>query len=71
MTAEEGGVILLAVERERRRDARSLGLGGSDEGITPEDLYALAAKFETEIGGVYCFVAAALRQQAAEIEGRE
>lgn len=63
-------VILLGPERERRRpSARALGLTGPAAGdVTAEDLRALAAKFEDEIGGIYRYVAAALRQQADEKE---
>lgn len=61
-------VVLLGVERERRR-GRSLGLGKAEGDVTPGELRALAEKFEREIGGAYQYVAAALRQQAADREG--
>lgn len=67
MVDDTARVVFLGVERERR-SARSLGLAGAEGDVTPEDLRALADKFEQEIGGAYQYVAAALRQQAADRE---
>lgn len=36
---------------------------------TPETLRTLATRFDVEIGGVYGYIAGALRQQAADREG--
>lgn len=57
-------VVVLAAERERRRVAAI-----AEDGITPAQLRELADKFDREIGGAYGYVAAALRQQAADREG--
>lgn len=47
---------------------RSLGLDGPALDPAPDDLRALAATFDREIGGCYGYVAAALRQQAHDRE---